>query len=150
MISTYPLKKKLVHNFEVFSFKAWYQITLDPYYTMWVLHFIFQMRFCSCCNKSWSTILHIMVSILFFSFMNRFEHIPTRLNFDLLKKLFFLILVSTKWFIIESLNKYNIVKLLLGFLKFCTVLNQLNMCYFIWIKDLNKLNGKRTENWLEN
>jgi hypothetical protein len=54
--------------------------------------------------------------------MNKFENIPIRLNFVLFLA-FPYGLVSTRWFIIENLNKYNIVKLLFGFLDFCKILN---------------------------
>jgi hypothetical protein len=65
MISTCPFEKKLIHNFEVFPFKTWYHITLNLLYNVSCILF-FKSDFVFFCNKSWSTILHIIVFKLYF------------------------------------------------------------------------------------
>jgi hypothetical protein len=80
MILIRPPEKILTRNFEVFSFKAWYHIALDLLYNVSLaLYFSNQILLL----LQWIMInnpTYYYFWTLIFSFMTRFEHIPTRLN----------------------------------------------------------------------
>jgi hypothetical protein len=86
MISTRPLEKKLAHNFEFFFFQSLisYSTRLIIQCQSCTLFFKSNLTLATINNDQQSYILLFMNFI--FSFMNRFEHIPTRLIFFLLKK----------------------------------------------------------------
>jgi hypothetical protein len=84
MISTRPPEKKLAHNIELFFFKAWYHITLDLLYIQCescIIFFKLDLILVAINHDQQSYILLFLNFI--FSFMNRFEHIPTRLIFKI-------------------------------------------------------------------